>query len=247
MSAAQSEGTDEGHQGLIKPAEILQEHNVALTAEALIAALERREELVRLMAVKQLGEMKVKEAVDSITSILLDNLESVNVRLAAAEALLLMDNRSGVKLLREFLMDAEDMVRLESGRILCDAGVTDGAYGYLSVRNSKTWVMRSSAFSVIAQCPEFAWDIAFLSSGLADENVYVRMQTIEVLARAGNLAAVPFLIDALDDESENVRFAAANQLSLSTGHSFGFKQMAPESERQQAIVRWKAWWVNQGE
>jgi HEAT repeat protein len=53
--------------------------------------------------------------------------------------------------------------------------------------------------------------------------------------------AIPALIDALSSDDAAVRFYAINSLQQITGQQLGFIYYAPESQRDAAIERWKAW------
>jgi len=56
--------------------------------------------------------------------------------------------------------------------------------------------------------------------------------------------AVPYLINALSDENEALRFYAGCALDSVTAQSFDFVSNAPPDERDKAIRRWKSWWGN---
>jgi len=72
----------------------------------------------------------------------------------------------------------------------------------------------------------------------------VRRLAAYQLGEFGELSAVPALIAALNDESQDVRLAAELALSKITGYRSQISfQSAPPDERARGIKEWEAWWA----
>ena len=81
---------------------------------------------------------------------------------------------------------------------------------------------------------------------LADPYEFVRFLAASLLGDWNVRPAAPHLIEALLDEKNFVRDAAARSLRRITGQSIPFDKDAPEAERQQAYQAWKTWWEQNG-
>lgn len=71
---------------------------------------------------------------------------------------------------------------------------------------------------------------------LADRESMLRVQCARTLAAIGDRAAVPLLIDRLEQEDDRRRHAIADALEALTGQSFGL-----------LLGSWRAWWAGEGE
>lgn len=88
---------------------------------------------------------------------------------------------------------------------------------------------------------------------ITGDDLSLRAYAATYLGRYGTAASVPYLIDALSDESVHVdaddkdpgmattRYRAALALRELTGENFGFVWNGPQDERDAAIYRWKDW------
>jgi hypothetical protein len=95
-----------------------------------------------------------------------------------------------------------------------------------------------------------------LCQALVGPQTTLRAHAATLLGDSGDARAIPFLIDALSDESMHVgaryvdpgdattRHRAKNALKTLTGQDFGFVWSAPKGEREAAIQRWTAWYRN---
>lgn len=59
-------------------------------------------------------------------------------------------------------------------------------------------------------------------------------------------AAVPILVDRLEDEDPAVRFYAILALERLTGTRLGFRFEAPVHERRSAVERWRRYLLDSG-
>lgn len=102
--------------------------------------------------------------------------------------------------------------------------------------------------------PERRIEKSIVRRGLISGHTSLRADCAEYLAWHGTLADIPYLIDALSDDSIHVggrglyagmqttRYWANVALIAISKVDHGFRWDAPEGERQQAIERWKHHW-----
>jgi HEAT repeat protein len=84
--------------------------------------------------------------------------------------------------------------------------------------------------------------VPYLLPLLKDSDVFVRMATARVLGDLKATAAVPALIDSLEDVEPAVREAALGSLRALTGKDLRFDPMASESDRAKKVKAWRDWW-----
>jgi hypothetical protein len=89
--------------------------------------------------------------------------------------------------------------------------------------------------------------IEYLVPALKDDDLFVRMATARVLMELDARAAVPSLIDALEDTSSAVREAAMVALRKITGKEHKFDPLAPDGERAKRVKAWRDWWQKSGQ
>ena len=82
---------------------------------------------------------------------------------------------------------------------------------------------------------------------LADVDLFVRMATARMLEDLDARAAVPALIDALEDNQSAVREAAMVALRKITSKSFGFEPVAGAGDRAKRVKAWRDWWKKDGD
>lgn len=99
-----------------------------------------------------------------------------------------------------------------------------------------------------------------LHRALISGQTYLRARAAELLGRRGDTNSVPFLIDALSDQTSYVgggyacfgkpgqnttRYWANESLKSISKQDFGFRWDATEAERHAAIEKWKQWYRKQ--
>ena len=89
--------------------------------------------------------------------------------------------------------------------------------------------------------------VPFLIPMLGDVDLFVRMATARMLEDLDARAAVPALIDALEDNQEAVREAAMVALRKITSKSFGFEPVAGAGDRAKRVKAWRDWWKKSGD
>jgi hypothetical protein len=82
---------------------------------------------------------------------------------------------------------------------------------------------------------------------LTDVDLFVRMATARMLEDLDARAAVPALIEALEDNQSAVREAAMVALRKVTSRSFGFEPVAGAGDRAKRVKAWRDWWKKEGE
>jgi hypothetical protein len=74
----------------------------------------------------------------------------------------------------------------------------------------------------------------------------VRREAAGELGRRDRWAAVPRLIDHLEDGDAEVRAASASALRRVTNNFFGYRAQASLGQRRIAADRWRTWWSQEG-
>jgi hypothetical protein len=97
-------------------------------------------------------------------------------------------------------------------------------------------------------------EFELLCRALVGPQVTLRAYAATLLGDSGDKRAIPFLIDALSDESVHkganyvdggdatTRHRANKALKKLTGQDFGFVWSEPQEKRQQAILKWIEWY-----
>jgi HEAT repeat protein len=86
-------------------------------------------------------------------------------------------------------------------------------------------------------------DFVGLSNALNDTSPEVRREAALALGWCGGRAAVPELLEALQDPDWSVRQAAWVALTNLTGMEFPFDGLAPADSRAEQSTVWKRWWA----
>lgn len=97
-------------------------------------------------------------------------------------------------------------------------------------------------------------DLKLIYQSLIGPQTTLRAYAARYLGAHGNNTSIPYLIDALSDESMHVgakyikagmattRYWANDSLEKLTGNDFGFIWNDPRNKRDEAIKRWQQWW-----
>ncbi len=96
-----------------------------------------------------------------------------------------------------------------------------------------------------------------LHQALQGSQYTLRAYAATELGKQGNASSVPYLIDALSDDSVHVganyaepgmattRYRANESLKEITGQDFGFVWNDPPQLRREAIVKWRKWYTTE--
>ncbi len=96
-------------------------------------------------------------------------------------------------------------------------------------------------------------DLSLVYQALVGPQTALRAEAATYLGTHGNETSVPYLIDALSDQSMHVggyisggpsttRYRANDSLNKLTGKDFGFVWDDPIDKRSEAIIRWREWY-----
>ena len=86
--------------------------------------------------------------------------------------------------------------------------------------------------------------VSFVANLIPAKEPGARDAAIRVLQRIGMEAAVAHCINSLASNNEQVRYRAANALSMITNRHFGYSPQDTPAKRAQIIARWNQWWMD---
>lgn len=81
---------------------------------------------------------------------------------------------------------------------------------------------------------------------LEDDDIFVRIDAMNVLGNFGHEPAVPALFDVLEDANTLIRKSAAETLVRLTGFDPGFDHNGPATDRGRAVKSWREWYEQRG-
>ena len=185
------------------PAEILRQHNISLTKDALLAALRNDDPEVRGLAAGQLADERANDVIPAIAAA----LEAERVRVARvniATALIELGDERGTRALRQ---DCDDTSLNMHDRLLSASQLRsfhdESCWKtVMEAAKSRDSSVRSSALTMIPYfktSPELSR--AFLLNGLLDQDLSVRMVASSGLINLGDVAAIPALEAAIAAET----------------------------------------------
>lgn len=82
-----------------------------------------------------------------------------------------------------------------------------------------------------------------LTTALADPDPVVRFESAAALLDKGDFSGVPVLIKSLRDADRKIRFKSIESLKRFTKKDFGYDFAADAPAREDAALRWDAWWA----
>ncbi len=196
-------------------------------------ALEDQKPEVRLSAAAALGDMRSRASIPKLKKALDDT--DVSVALAAAHSLLTMHDKSGYEVYYEVLTQqrkaskgliASQMATLHDPKKIAMLGFEEGigfvpfaSIGWSAIkeiRSSDASPARAAAVSVLTDDRDPDTTKALINA-TQDNSWLVRAAAVEALARRGDPSALGIVELGLNDEKDNVRFAAqAATVRLST-------------------------------
>lgn len=159
------------------------------------------------------------------------NDKSSSVRRAALHSLgSIKENAAEALILKTFETSQSKETRYEALTALGKFDVRKNIKYFFQALQAEDAVMRGKAFVILDNFVAKI-DIPVLQTLLVNEIPEVRSRTIQLLAKIGDLSAVPALIGRLKDDDSAVRNNAANALSRITGKKFG-----------RDAGSWRRWW-----
>ena len=85
--------------------------------------------------------------------------------------------------------------------------------------------------------------VPFVANLIPAKEAGARDAAMRVLQRIGMEAAIAHCINSLASPNEQVRYRAANALSMITNRHFGYSPQDTPAKRAQIIARWNQWWM----
>jgi hypothetical protein len=76
---------------------------------------------------------------------------------------------------------------------------------------------------------------------LSSDSAPSAIPAIKIASDKDDRAAIPRLVQDLNDNDSAIRFAAINALRKITGQSFGYRYYDDEFTRRPALQRWRQW------
>ena len=186
------------------PEEQLQAYGIELTTTGLKKALRHTLPVVRENAAITLGKRKERSAISDLKGLLKDDY--IYARIAAAEALSIMGDDSGIPVLFEALNAAHIPARLRAASILADIGKVEGYETVAQILKNNDPMDRLNAVRVLPRFLRF---------------------------KEPNIHVVPDLVNVLhQDKDERVRRAAADELKNFSGNEIveAFKKSLEDDE-----------------
>lgn len=226
-SAQQAPEVQVGSVRLSRFGDLLREHHIELTENALLLALKNPNPDVRFLAAMKLAEDKVSDAVPAIREAL--SVEKVpRARVNIAVALGLLGDKSGHDELKKVCADGDfpSEFRLYAVRYMFDLGVEKdedclhAAEETVQIVDSQNRTVgdRCSALALLPRfqnltAEESKKTFQIVADRLHDPEATVRMEASRSLASLGNAAAIPYLEAAIASEhDENIRSVLESNL-----------------------------------
>lgn len=85
--------------------------------------------------------------------------------------------------------------------------------------------------------------VPFVANLIPAKENGARDAAFRVLNNIGMENAIAHCINSLNSPDEQVRYRAANALSLITNRHFGYSPQDTPAKRAQIIARWNKWWI----
>jgi hypothetical protein len=79
------------------------------------------------------------------------------------------------------------------------------------------------------------------AKSLSSDSAPNAIPAIKTAAGQNDRAAIPRLVDDLDDPDSAIRFAAITALRRMTGQDFGYRYYDSPWVRRPAVIRWRLW------
>ena len=203
-------------------AQLLTQHHIALTKDALLAALQNDDPEIRYLAAAQLDDDGAKDTIPAIVETL-DAEKSPLAKVNIAATLAHMGDERGIQALRQdcdatslpmtYRLSAVSQLALFLHDESCWKTVVEGYQQGLEADD------RSQALSIIPYFKKLSADKSAVSrelllSGLRDQDPSVRIEASDVLRMMGDVAAIPSLQAAIAAETDpNVKMQMESELS----------------------------------
>lgn len=171
---------------------------------ALLDGLDHKDLLVQSYSILALREINDKSAMPTLIKILNDVDRNIIIRLASAESLGMMNNKTGLELCLKIIRDKsygiKEVAKIENSPALKLLWLDEWKYEYI----------RKYAVRVLEKIDKPA--IPHLRELLKDEDPDIRESATIVLGRIGDSSIIPEVKEGLMDADRDVRLATATAL-----------------------------------
>ena len=202
---------------------------------------------VRCSAVLALGKLSAFDQTDAIKKLYRNRKEEQNVKLAAAVALLSLNDEEGLAFLREKSKSKKFEYRKYLSGILGKVPSKQGVALLIEMLNSEShYILENSDYKIRAAATKALENIAspeslkFLQKIATDiqERVPARLSAITGLGNIGTQEAVDTLLKILENEKETYQFRAI----MALGNTRSVRAVAPLKARLEKERKRKAEW-----
>lgn len=190
--------------------DLLQQHHIALTNDALIEALRNRDLEIRWLAAQKLAEDKATDSIPYIIAALRSDRTTSRSKVNIAFALAELDSEEGYRTLSEICIDTkvQPHLRLLASRYLLIFGKQTCLSSVIDVLQMQADDdLRAEALQLISRFAKVAGNDRnkigeVIANYLVNESPTLRLNAAIALANVGDPAAVPALKAAIEREKE---------------------------------------------
>jgi HEAT repeat protein len=218
-----------GAEGRALAAEALGRLKETRAVKPLMKALKDEDEKACLKALEALTLMEAEDATPAISALY---LASAGARANACEAALVR-----LALEKHIQTLASDLARADKGKARAYVRALEAASG----RKMPDGADAAAYWSEFAAGAKGLAPLEMYARELKDKDPRNRFEAARRLKKSGE-AAVPCLLDALEDEAPAVREEAAKSLKAVTFYYVEFKPEGTDEERRAAAGKWREWW-----
>jgi len=203
--------------------------------EPLMKALKDENALVRRSAARALGNIGDKGAVEPLTGALTD--ENEHVRMYAVRSLGQIGDKRAVKALAGALGDKEAIVRRISAEALGKIGEAGAGDSLIEALKDTKWRVRSAAARALGATREMKAERALRKLWKEDTDREVQLAAACGLTiLSADNEAFRFLVKALDDKEEDIRYEAAKNITQIGGQK-ALKLLIKALENKDSHIR----------
>lgn len=139
---------------------------------------------------------------------------SAMVRTTAAASLSHFKDPSGLPLVQEALDDIDFRIRLAAAISLSRVDYATAKPLVIKALNSEDPLVRTNAFKVVGENTDRSLTTLVMEATGRETDRYVKSQALWTLGQIGGTETIPFLVDTLAEEREEVRHSSAEALVM---------------------------------
>ncbi len=182
-------------------------------------------------------------ATANLFAIFEDTAQSFPRRWVAARAIGTIGDRRWVQALSSRLTDSDAMVRYAVTVVLGDLGGPEAFQALRNAIDDPAMVVRTAAVEALpkaggrAAIPLLLAELDHPRNSMRGQSMWIRRRIIRELGQLHATAAIPQLVDSLDDGLEDHRREAVGSLEQITGRKVSAETL------DATIQDWKSWWA----